>query len=79
MDFHTTKNSPVRSFLRLPDVLARIPISRSRWYDGVKKGEFPAPVKISANISAWRSEDIEALIARLGDRGNDVKPKSGAS
>jgi len=66
MNSQSTNKPTFRSFLRLPDVLARIPISRSRWYDGVKKGEFPAPVKISANISAWRSEDIEALIDRLG-------------
>ena len=52
-------------FLRLPEVLARIPISRSRWYAGVKTGEYPPSVKLSANISAWRKSDIDALVERL--------------
>lgn len=66
MDNGLSNNPPNRRLLRLPDVLARFPVSRSRWYAGVKTGEFPAPIKISANISAWRSEDIDALIERLG-------------
>lgn len=66
MDYSHANNSPNRRFLRITDVLDLIPVSRSRWYAGIKNGEFPAPVKISANISAWRSEDIDALIERLG-------------
>lgn len=57
---------PPEGFSRLPEVLRRIPISRTRFYNGIKRGEFPRPVKISANVSAWRNSDILDLIARLG-------------
>ncbi len=40
-----------------------IPISRSTWWAGVKTGRFPKPVKFSARITCWRTEDIRALIA----------------
>ncbi len=49
-------------FLRLPQVLALIPVSKSAWWVGIKEGRFPAPVKLSARTTAWRAEDISALI-----------------
>ena len=48
---------------RLPTVLAHIPVSRSGWWQGVKTGRYPAPVKLSTRCVAWRSADIRALIA----------------
>lgn len=48
--------------LRLPEVLAAYPVSRSTWLDGVRTGRFPAPVKIGARAVAWRAPDIRALI-----------------
>ncbi len=56
------------SFLRLPEVLAIIPVSRATWYDGIKKGRFPAPVKLGPRVSLWRRSEIELLIASLSTR-----------
>ncbi|MDD0812191.1 AlpA family phage regulatory protein [Curvibacter sp. RS43] len=33
------------TLLRLAQVLERFPVSRSKWYEGVKSGRFPAPVE----------------------------------
>ncbi len=58
-------------FLRLPDILALIPVSRSTWWAGIKAGRFPKPVKLGPKITAWRTEDILAFIknaARSGER-----------
>ena len=63
---------PLKGFLRLPQVLELIPVSRSRWYLGVKTGEFPSPVRLSANISAWRASDIEMLIEQLSAGGRQT-------
>lgn len=54
------------SLLRLPQVLALIPISKSSWWSGIKAGRYPKPVKLSARITCWRSEDIRALIEQAG-------------
>lgn len=59
---------PAAGFLRLPQILALIPISKSAWWLGVKEGRFPAPVKLSARTTAWRSEDITALIERFNSQ-----------
>jgi predicted DNA-binding transcriptional regulator AlpA len=47
-----------------PPIPAIIPVSRSTWWAGVKAGRFPAPVKLGPRITAWRVEDIRALIER---------------
>lgn len=53
---------PEAGFLRLPDVLKLYPIGKSTWWAGVKSGRHPRPVKLASRISAWRVEDIRALI-----------------
>lgn len=50
-------------FLRLPEVLKLIPVSRSTWWAAVASGRFPKPVKLGPRITAWRAEDIQLLIA----------------
>ncbi|MDB4363188.1 AlpA family phage regulatory protein [Pseudomonadales bacterium] len=54
-------------FLRLPEVLTLIPISRSSWYKGIQDGRFPKPVKLSTRTAAWRVEDIEKLISEISE------------
>ena len=65
---------PPTGYLRLPQIVgdakaqppipAIIPVSKSTWWAGVKAGRFPAPVKLGPRITAWRVEDIRALIER---------------
>lgn len=53
------------SLLRLKHVIAPhgpIPVSKSTWWAGVKSGKYPQPVKLGERITAWRAEDIQALI-----------------
>lgn len=57
---------PETGFLRLPQVLKVFPISKSSWWAGVKAGQYPKPVKLGPKTTAWRVEDIRALIANLG-------------
>lgn len=40
-----------------------IPVSRSSWWAGVKSGRYPKPIKLGPRTTAWRIEDIDALIA----------------
>jgi predicted DNA-binding transcriptional regulator AlpA len=58
---------PSTGFLRLPSIIAPngpIPVSKSTWWAGIKDGRFPKPVKLGPRITAWRVEDIRALIER---------------
>jgi prophage regulatory protein len=56
---------PQTGFVRLTSVIAPlgpIPVSRSTWWAGIKDGRYPKPVKLGPRITAWRVEDIRALI-----------------
>jgi predicted DNA-binding transcriptional regulator AlpA len=59
------KSFPETGFLRLPQILEIIPISKSTWWLGVKTGRFPKPTKLGKKISAWRVEEIKALIEKF--------------
>jgi hypothetical protein len=66
---------PETGFLRLrqiigdpkadPPLPAIIPVKKSCWWQGVKSGRFPQPVKLAPRVTAWKVEDIRALIASL--------------
>lgn len=56
---------PAEGFVRLPTVLCLIPVSKSTWWEGIKNGEYPAPLKISPRTSAWKVDDIRELIDKL--------------
>ncbi len=55
-------NISTKGFLRLPQVLALIPVSKSTWWAGIKTGRFPKPIKIGPRTSAWGVEVIDALL-----------------
>jgi len=57
---------PETGYLRLPQVLAVFPVSRSTWWAGVKAGRYPQPVKLGERCTAWRAEEIRALIESAG-------------
>jgi prophage regulatory protein len=67
---------PATGFVRLPTIIgdpesvppkpALIPVCSSSWWNGIKKGIYPKPIKIGPNTTAWRVEDIRNLINQLG-------------
>ena len=72
----TTTNShfPKTGFVRISSILGPngpIPVSKSTWWQGVRDGRFPAPVKLGLKTTVWRVEDILALIERVSATGGD--------
>lgn len=57
---------PEVGYVRLPTILQFFPVGRSTWWAGVKSGKYPPAHKISAHITAWKSEDIRALLQKTG-------------
>ena len=57
-----SKHSEVSRLIRLTEVLDFLPISKSTWWDGVRTGKFPAPVKLGDRITCWRLEDVLKLV-----------------
>lgn len=63
---------PETGYLRLPQIIGNpksnppippiIPVGKTTWWEGIKTGRFPKPVKLTERVTAWRVEDIRALI-----------------
>ena len=63
------------SFLRLkhiigdqkasPPIPPIIPISKTAWWNGVRDGIYPKPIKLSDNVTVWRSDDIQKLVDHI--------------
>ena len=49
---------------RLPEVLRRYPVSRSKLYEEVARGRFPKPVKFG-RVALWRDADLRQFDAEL--------------
>ena len=45
-----------------PPIPAIVPVCKTGWWDGVKTGRYPKPVKLGPRVTAWRVEDIRALV-----------------
>jgi prophage regulatory protein len=68
---------PTTGFIRLPTIIGNpksnppipplIPVCKSSWWAGVKSGIYPKPIKIGRS-TAWKVEDIEQLISKLGEQ-----------
>ena len=48
-----------------PPIKPIIPVSKSAWWDGIKKGHYPKGIKIGPNTTAWRSDHIQDLVNTL--------------
>lgn len=49
----------------MPPVPPVFPVSCRSWWQGVKDGRYPQPVKLGPRTTAWRVEDIRALLNRM--------------
>lgn len=58
---------PSTGFMRIQTVLKIIPVSKTTWWEGVKSGRFPSPVKLTPRTTAWRCEEILAYIKSIGE------------
>lgn len=59
---------PTEGFVRISTVLDHIPVSKSTWWEGVKSGDYPAPVKVSPRSTAWLVADIRGLIDKISSQ-----------
>ncbi len=59
---------PETGFVRLSQVLNVIPVGKTCWWEGVKSGRFPKPIKLTERCTAWRAEDIHELIKSLSEQ-----------
>jgi predicted DNA-binding transcriptional regulator AlpA len=64
--------------IRIREVLRKVGVKQSTWYEDIKAGRAPPPVKIGLRSVAWYEPDIDDLIdARL--EGREWRPLGDAA
>jgi predicted DNA-binding transcriptional regulator AlpA len=43
-----------------------IPVSKATWWQWVKDGKAPKPIKLSLGVTVWRAGDIFAMVEAAG-------------
>jgi Predicted transcriptional regulator len=62
------------SILRLPQVKARVGLSRSTIYARIKEGSFPPPIKLGPRASGWLESQVDGwLRARIDASAQGAK------
>ncbi len=64
---------PTEGFVKVPQIIQVFPVSRSGWWQGVKDGKYPAPIKLGPKTTVWRVQDIRKLIADYANASNDAQ------
>ncbi len=67
-----TTDLPVTGFIRLDQVLSLIPISRGSWFAGVKSGRFPKGYALGPRTTAYKAEEIRALLESFSEADEDT-------
>lgn len=60
--------------MKLPAVLTRVAISRSKLYANVKAGTFPPPISLGARAVAWLEHEVEDWIVGRVEVARKIVP-----
>lgn len=52
----------MEKYIRIKEVLNKLPVSKSTWWSWVKSGKAPTPIKLSASVTVWRESEIKTFI-----------------
>lgn len=67
----TAQNIPAAPrLIRLPEVIQRTTFRKTKIYELIRQGKFPAPVRLGTRTVAWDQDSVDRWInERIADRG----------
>jgi prophage regulatory protein len=68
----STQAENAQGFLRLPEVLKLIPVSKATWWAGVKTGRYPPSRHLGPRTTAWLASDIQAWISSAAAQKTNI-------
>ena len=77
------KHNNQMQFLRLPQVMQRVGLSKPQIYKLMAQNEFPSQIKICSRISVWLESDVVQWMQEQVQRNQEESPldtvKTGAT
>ena len=76
---HKNKNLakllPLQGMSRAKDILPFLPFGRTTLHEWSQNGRFPASIKLSPTMVAWRNSDVLEWLSSHNIPSNDVREK----
>jgi prophage regulatory protein len=66
-EINQMQNKPPDALVRISQIIGPrglIPVSRSAFYQGVRDGIYPKPVRLGKRTSAWRMSELMKIIEK---------------
>ncbi|WP_136524644.1 helix-turn-helix transcriptional regulator [Geomonas ferrireducens] len=54
-----------------PPIPPIIPICKTSWWNGVKSGKYPQPIKLGPRTTCWRKSEVLALLNKNQEGGDN--------
>ena len=70
----STPTLPITGFLRLAQILKYYPIGKTKWFEGVRAGVHPSPIRLG-RCAVYRASDIAALFEHIASQGKPYEPQ----
>lgn len=49
--------------IKLPEVLATVGMKKTAWYEGIKAGKYPKPIKRSPRDVVWPMSAVQKIVS----------------
>lgn len=49
--------------IKLPEVLATVGMGKTAWYDGIRSGKYPKPIKRGPRDTVWPMSAIQEVVS----------------
>jgi predicted DNA-binding transcriptional regulator AlpA len=49
--------------IKLPEVLSTVGMKKTAWYEGIKAGKYPRPIKRGPRDTVWLMSEIQKVIS----------------
>lgn len=59
--------APDERFVKAPEFYKRLGVSKSKFYQSVRDGKLPQPIKISPRNAVWKSSVVNEVLDSVAD------------
>lgn len=59
--------APDERFVKAPEFYKRLGVSKSKFYQSVRDGKLPQPIKISPRNAVWKSSIVNEVLDSVAD------------
>lgn len=59
--------APDERFVKAPEFYKRLGVSKSKFYQSVREGKLPPPIKISPRNAVWKSSVVNEVLGSVAN------------